>query len=256
MRINYRLLRSYFLPCALALLAASYGGPVFAASVKAKNLPEALQGSQSLNGAVFLDVNSNGWRDQGEPAIPELPILLDGIVWALTDSCGQFAFSGLSEGLHTIVIEPAEMPVVYSGAAKVTQTVFAGKATRNSRFEVGLFPPKPRPVVIVKAEKKKKVLTAVEKVAPSASVLAEAEKQKALAAIAVVNHQLDRVKSSGYAVLVRDTVTRIEAALAEASSLSDAGDYAGALRLAGLSATAMDEARKRIETETQQPLRW
>ncbi len=236
----------------LVLTAAGCGGGGIART-KAIDLPDSLRGGQVVEGVVYLDVNANGWRDQSEPSIPELPILLDGKVRSITDSCGQFAFSGLSEGFHRVSVDPAEMPSVYAGAPKVSQNIRAGKETANSRFEVAMVPPKVTTTVVTRSTT---IVQAPPASATAAAAALEADKQKALVAIKEVAMQLDRIKASGFEVLVKDTVTRIEGAIADARRLIEIGDPASAQRLATLSSTAVEEARKRIETETQRPLRW
>lgn len=236
-----------------ALFALTGCGGAHIARTKAADLPATLRGSHIVEGVVYLDVNANGWRDQSEPSIPDLPILLDGTVPATTDPCGQFAFSGLAGGFHRISVDPAEMPAVYSGAPRVSQNIRAGKESANARFEVAVVPP--RQVVTV-VQKTATVTPAPPVSATALAAALEADKAKAQVAIREVAMHLERIKTSGYAVLVRDIITRIDGSLADARQLVEIGDPAAALRLVTSSQAAVQEARKRIESETRQPLRW
>ncbi len=240
------------LPVTLMIVTSGCGGGGIVRT-KAADLPASLRGGHVVEGVVYLDVNANGWRDQSEPLIPDLPILLDGSVHSVTNACGQFAFSGLSMGFHRVSVDPAEMPAVYAGAHKVSQNIRAGKETAKSLFEVAVTAPKSTTTIVQRTTQVIQSTT----LSPAALAAAlEAEKAKALVAIKEVAMQLDRIKASGFAPLVKDTVTRIEGAIADAHRLIEIGDPGSALRLATGTGPAVEEARKRIESETQRPLRW
>ena len=239
----------------LALLAPLLLGGCAAWQVPTSGgtLPPALRGNAGVTCVLYLDLNGNGWHDQGEPPVPELPVVLDGKARTMTDACGRFRFDGLAPGFHRLSVEPGEVPSVYEGMDRVDQNVRAGTETANAVFEVGMA--RPRPVATARAAPP--TLPVVHQVSATAlEAASEVEKQRALVAIEQAAGRLARLRTSGYQVLVQDTLARVEGALTEARGLVAAGDAAGAQRLAGLSATALDESRKRIETETQQPLRW
>lgn len=228
----------------LVLLAAVLLPGVAAAGPAA--VPRKASGRAYISGLVYLDVNRNGWRDAREPGIPDLPVVVDGGASVFTDRTGGFMYPGLSEGPHRLTIEPSEIPPEFRPFRKLNRDVYAS-ADPGLPLEIRLSwrPPPPPKVVVVSAT-----------AAAEPQVDERQERQRALVAIEQTEHKLSRLKGSGYQVLVQDTVTRVEAALREARLSLDGGDAASAIRIAEAWSAAVEDARRQIQTQTQQPLRW
>ncbi|MFN2110122.1 MAG: Calx-beta domain-containing protein, partial [Anaerolineae bacterium] len=56
-----------------------------------------------IAGTVFEDINANGVQDDGEVGIAGVTITLDGTITATTDVDGDYSFSTLTPGVHTVV---------------------------------------------------------------------------------------------------------------------------------------------------------
>lgn len=238
---------------ALALASAGCGSPR-TKPTEATALPKSLRGGHVIEGVVYLDVNANGFRDPSEPSIPDLPVKLNGVVEGTTDDCGRFSFSELADGFHRVSVERGAMPAIWEGAPQVTQNVRAGKAAASALFEVALVPPPPKAEVITRT--RQVIVQTSQKSAAAEAAALEAEKKRAKPAITQATTKLDRLRASGYAVLVQDTLKGAEDTLKDARRLIEIGDPASAVRLAGEATKSLDEARRRIEAETQKPLRW
>lgn len=201
----------------------------------------APRGRAYIAGLVYLDVNRNGWRDAREPGIPDLPIEVDGGIRVLTDRTGGFTVPGLSEGAHRLTIEQSEIPVEFRPFRKLFREVHAS-ADPGLPLEIRLsWRPTPPQIVMV------------------SSTVTEApgdDRPRALVAIEQVERKLGRLKSSGYQILVQEAVTRAEAALREARLSLDGGDAASALHIAEAWSGAVEEARRQIESQTRQSIRW
>ena len=64
--------------------------------------PQCCNCRSGLSGQKFADLNGNGVRDPGEPALPGWTIQLSNGATAVTDVNGYYYFMGLSPGLYTI----------------------------------------------------------------------------------------------------------------------------------------------------------
>ncbi|MEV5718596.1 SdrD B-like domain-containing protein [Amycolatopsis mediterranei] len=81
----------------LAALALTIAAPLALAG------PALADETGSISGDVWLDSNSNGLRDAGEPAITDQWIMIDGTnIEAKTDSAGHYELKNLPAGSYTV----------------------------------------------------------------------------------------------------------------------------------------------------------
>ena len=78
---------------------------------------------RTLDGRVWIDRNGDGRRTSDEPAVPDVPVCLDGHRVVKTDPAGQFLFDDMAIGIHSlslncgipliglIPLTPVDMPV-------------------------------------------------------------------------------------------------------------------------------------------------
>jgi hypothetical protein len=74
-----------------------------------------------IEGTVFRDANGNGRRDEDEPPIPGIAILLDDGQVARTDASGHFVFHNVVEGAHTVRLDLDVLPVAYNPPRDVSR---------------------------------------------------------------------------------------------------------------------------------------
>lgn len=67
-----------------------------------------------INGETYLDINWNGHKDKGEPAVPNIKILMDGIPMGESDNNGRF-FISKSARMESVIIslDTEELPAIY-----------------------------------------------------------------------------------------------------------------------------------------------
>ena len=63
----------------------------------------------SLKGRVFADKNANRAFDQGDRAIPNFPVYIDGTKY-VTDFEGKFFVHDIGPGRHTVILDPKDLP--------------------------------------------------------------------------------------------------------------------------------------------------
>lgn len=90
----------------LNLLYRTYLGPGVVRDSLLKKI-FAGGGRQSIGGRIFLDVNYNGRFEDGDIMLEGTTIVLDGKSKTITGPQGQYNFSGVKPGSHTIVVEPS-----------------------------------------------------------------------------------------------------------------------------------------------------
>ena len=72
----------------------------------------------SIGDTVWLDINSNGVQDAGEPGIAGVTVTLldsnDNSRSAVTNADGWYTFTGLPAGIYTVSVDPATLPAGYN----------------------------------------------------------------------------------------------------------------------------------------------
>jgi uncharacterized repeat protein (TIGR01451 family) len=63
-----------------------------------------------ISGAVFVDADSNGSRDEGERGVRGASVFIEDGTYAVTDSFGLYSIPGVVEGRHVVRIDPASLP--------------------------------------------------------------------------------------------------------------------------------------------------
>jgi hypothetical protein len=196
-----------------------------------------------LTGVVFSDENGNGRRDVGEEPIPDVPVVLDGEIRTLTDGRGRFTFTGLAPVNHRLSVDPLSLPAEYAGSGRLIRML----RTRTEGGETVDIPLRrgqvsaPRPQSVVAPVPKTDSVDAV---------------QAARIAVQKSSDLLDRLKGTGYRVMVEEEIREAEGLLADATDALGGGDAGTAQKLAGEITEKVEAARARIESETRQPLRW
>lgn len=106
--------------------------------------------SNSLSGTVYIDTNGNGIQDAGESAYSGATISLDTGQSTMTDSSGNYTFSGLSDSSYT------ETLTVPSGYNTTTTNPYTVSVTTDTTVNFGIQPiptptntPTPTPTAIL-----------------------------------------------------------------------------------------------------------
>lgn len=94
----------------------------------------------SITGSVFIDENGNGQFDSGEPGVPGQTVFLnddgtgkpDNNPKTITDSNGNYSFSGIAPGPHTVMEVLPSGVTVTTGTENITVT--AGQTTSRVNF--------------------------------------------------------------------------------------------------------------------------
>ncbi|MBD3179869.1 MAG: OmpA family protein, partial [Candidatus Latescibacteria bacterium] len=61
-------------------------------------------------GNVFLDLNSSGSRERGEPGVADISVYMENGTYCVTDSTGRYSMPGINEGVHVLRIDPQSLP--------------------------------------------------------------------------------------------------------------------------------------------------
>ncbi len=61
-------------------------------------------------GKVYLDCNSNGLQDSGEPGVPGVRVVLEDGTYALTDGGGKYSFYGIVNRTHVVKADATTLP--------------------------------------------------------------------------------------------------------------------------------------------------
>ncbi|MGD9581562.1 MAG: SdrD B-like domain-containing protein, partial [Vampirovibrionia bacterium] len=67
-----------------------------------------------IKGTVFLDLNQNGIKDEGEEGVPEVDINFQNLFTVTTDNKGNFIAANIPKGLRKVGIEKETLPVIYT----------------------------------------------------------------------------------------------------------------------------------------------
>jgi len=59
-----------------------------------------------LSGRIFFDYNGNGKQDEGEPAVPNVTVALNGVNVTSTNATGGYTATGVSQGSHRLRVFP------------------------------------------------------------------------------------------------------------------------------------------------------
>ncbi len=79
-------------------------------------------GMSFVSGRVFMDVNSNGFFDVGDRPVPDVSVVLDGRNKITTDDKGNYMFTFVKTGKHTLDLNLGCMPAEI-GTARRTQMI-------------------------------------------------------------------------------------------------------------------------------------
>lgn len=63
-----------------------------------------------ISGKVFMDVNNNGFFDIEDRVVPDIEVILDGGLRAKTNKKGDYSFSFIKRGEHTVSLDLGVMP--------------------------------------------------------------------------------------------------------------------------------------------------
>lgn len=63
-----------------------------------------------LTGTVFLDANKDGLKDQNEPGVPYVRLVLENGTFVITDENGKYSLYGLTPETHILKIDPFTLP--------------------------------------------------------------------------------------------------------------------------------------------------
>jgi hypothetical protein len=110
------------------------------------DIPLARAGA--ILGVVFKDTNRNGRREQGEPGLPRVRLILSDAVLAdtYTDSRGEFAFTALLPGQYSLALDTTTLPERYEPTTP-TRLELSLQPGELLRVEFGAAE-RPRPVVV------------------------------------------------------------------------------------------------------------
>lgn len=67
-----------------------------------------------VKGTVFLDLNQNGIRDEGEEGLPEVDIKFQNLFSVTSDGKGNYITTNVPRGLRKVGIDRETLPVIYS----------------------------------------------------------------------------------------------------------------------------------------------
>lgn len=104
-----------------------------------------LPGFSAISGFVFEDLNNNGLQEQGEPAIPDTPVILFGednegnrvTRRLLTDAAGFYNFTELSPGSYSVIeIQPG----IFTDGLDRNGSGFAADAENDAFLNIALGP--------------------------------------------------------------------------------------------------------------------
>lgn len=89
-----------------------------------------------ITGTVFVDYLANNQRDQTEPGVRGVKLMVDKQQVALTDKKGAYSLTGLSNGYHTIEVLPDDLPLTLS----TENPIYKVKLTegKTHRVNIGL----------------------------------------------------------------------------------------------------------------------
>ncbi len=71
-------------------------------------------GSGKIEGSVFLDTNGNGLRDGNESGAANVVVVLDGRYSTRTDGVGNYQFSEVASGSHTLTVVQDDLPLPWT----------------------------------------------------------------------------------------------------------------------------------------------
>ncbi|HBH19314.1 MAG TPA: hypothetical protein DDX14_10365 [Cyanobacteria bacterium UBA9579] len=72
------------------------------------------QDSGIIKGCVYLDLNQNGAKDEGEEGVPDIEITIKSMYTVATDKKGNYVAPNLSDRVYVIGIEKNTLPVIYA----------------------------------------------------------------------------------------------------------------------------------------------
>jgi len=87
------------------------------ASASATRSPKTPRGSETIEGTVFVDWNSNGVQDPGEESVGGVRVVLDGDLHATADQNGRFRFQHIVAGPHLITLDVPTVPASFDPPA-------------------------------------------------------------------------------------------------------------------------------------------
>ncbi|MGQ9733826.1 MAG: SdrD B-like domain-containing protein [Candidatus Bipolaricaulia bacterium] len=102
----------------------------------------------AILGVVFKDLDRDGRREEGEPGLPRVRLILSDaeLVDTYTDSQGEFAFTALLPGRYSLSLDPATLPARYEPTTP-TRLELSLQAGEVLRVEFGAAE-RPRPIVV------------------------------------------------------------------------------------------------------------
>ncbi len=93
---------------------ASATGAFFVSGLPANpgtsTVPVTINPRGKIGDFVWLDLNSNGVQDSGEPGIPNVRVTLDNGAKVRTDANGGYLFTGLVDGTYTVTVDTSTLP--------------------------------------------------------------------------------------------------------------------------------------------------
>jgi uncharacterized repeat protein (TIGR01451 family) len=106
-----------------------------------------------ISGAVFVDADSNGSRDEGERGVRGASVFIEDGTYAVTDSFGLYSIPGVVEGRHVVRIDPASLPDSlepgeggYFGFGEAGEMLVDLAPSGRRRADFPLVPKAPRPI--------------------------------------------------------------------------------------------------------------
>ncbi len=102
----------------------------------------------AILGVVFKDLNRDGRREEGEPGLPRVRLILSDaeLVDTYTDSQGEFVFTALLPGRYSLSLDPATLPARYEPTTPTRLELFL-QPGEVLRVEFGAAE-RPRPIVV------------------------------------------------------------------------------------------------------------